>query len=455
VATLFDLMADSSSSKTASAGVEDADRYRMTVVAVPFGNVWVPISLEEEPVDSLSKRLLALVVFSVSALLSVESQEKPKDPQPGAASIEASKVDPSTFPVYTKWLDQYGVPPLEYILKKAKEHQVVVLGEYHLKKDFLDLLNKAIPDLYKTAGVRVLALEVCNQEDDANLEKLVNADQYDRTLALEIARHENWEIWGYKGYWDLLEAVWRLNHSLPKQAARMRVIGIDKRMDYQLDALWRQKQITDPALIEKAKSQPDIYKRDDWMAKNIDDGILGPGLKGIVLIGLNHSFTKYAQPVLKDGKLDREWPRTSSILHQKYGDKIFQIAAHGVMMSPGVVDKEYKGSGPVLPSVVEKIMSARGDKPVGFDVAGSPFANLRDSESYYFRWQPKVTFADVCEGYVFLKAEKDLASTPWIEGFISDEMFQRSQTYYELTYQRKFANAKEVDDFFKAALGTP
>jgi uncharacterized iron-regulated protein len=403
----------------------------------------------------VARMILGLIAILLLTLSFAGSQEKPKNTDQAPALVEASTVDPSTFPVYTKWLDKHGATPLDYIVEKAQQHQVVVLGEYHERKDFLDLLNQAIPDLYKKAGVRVLALEVCNAEDDSNLETLVNGDQYDRALALEIARHEDWEIWGYKEYWDLLEAVWRLNKSLPKGAEHMRIIGIDKRMDYQLDELWRQNQLTDPALIEKAKNQPDMYKRDDWMAQNIEDGILSPGLKGVALVGLNHSFTKYGQPKLKDGKLEKEWPRMSAILYGKYGDKIFQIAAHGEEMSPSVVDKDYKGAGPILPSLVEKIMNARGNTSVGFDVAGSPFANLRDSESYYFRWQPKVTFADISEGFIFLKPMSSLAGCAWVDGFISDEMFKKSKAYYETTYQRKFNNAKEVDDFLKAGSARP
>ncbi len=405
--------------------------------------------------QAVSGRLFALAV----AVLLAGSLAFPQESKPivaaNAGLVEASSVTPEAFPIYVNWLNKNGKAPIAYMVEKAKQHQVVFLGEYHMKSDFLQLLNRAIPELYRAAGVRVIALEVCNAEDDQKLTKLVNGSSYDRALALEIARSENWEIWGYKDYWDILEAAWRLNHSLPKKAERMRVIGVDKRMDFQLDSLWRSKLLTDEALIEKAKNQPDIYKRDDWMVQAIEDGIIRPGLKGVVLIGMNHSFTKYAQPSVKEGKLTKTWARTANVLHQKYGDKIFQIAAHGEQMRPEVADPSYKGTGPVLPDLIEKIMAARGNQPVGFDVEGSPFARLRDSDSYYFRWQPEVSLADVNQGLIFLKPMKDLASTPWVDGFISEEMFKKSKVYYETTYQRKFNNAKEVDDFFKAALATP
>ncbi len=370
-------------------------------------------------------------------------------------AVDASRVEPADFPKLTGWLDKHGKAPLEFIVQACREHQVVVIGEHHYIKDYLELVRDVLPEAYHRAGVRVLALEVSNAEDNANLARLVSGATYDLPLAYAIARNQNWGLWGYKEYWDLLEAVWRLNRSLPQGAEPMKVVGIDKQMDYQLDALWRGNQLKDPALIEKAKNQPDIYKRDDWMQESVEKEILAPGLRGLVLIGFNHSFTHYAQPKLgKDGRLEREWPRMTNVLHQKYGEKIYQVGLHGPYMSPAQIDKTYKGPEPVIVDLLEKVMAARGDKPVGFDVAGSPFAGIRDDAAYYFHWQPKMTFGDLCQAFVFVKPIKKLSPCSWMENFISDEMFEKSKAYYESSYGRKFANSKEVNEFFKAGLGS-
>ena len=41
---------------------------------------------------------------------------------------------------------------------------------------------------------------------------------------------------------------------------------------------------------------------------------------------------------------------------------------------------------------LEKAFAANGDAPVGFDVEDSPFALLRDRDSYYFAYQNYLTF---------------------------------------------------------------
>ena len=61
-----------------------------------------------------------------------------------------------------------------------------------------------------------------------------------------------------------------------------------------------------------------------------------------------------------------------------------------------------------------------------------------------------MTFADIYEGFVFLKPVKELSPCSWMKGFISDEMFEKSKAYYEFAYGRKFKDAKEVDEFLSS-----
>jgi hypothetical protein len=405
----------------------------------------------------MTRRPIRAAAVLAAACLAALSCARPKAPDwyGSGTAVEAAQVDPSTFPFFSKWLSRSGSDPLDYIVEKCRRHDLVIIGEHHYIKDYCELFARAVPEVYRKAGVRVVALEVCNAEDNDKIARLIEGPVYDISLAYEIARSEDWELWGYKEYWDILQAAWALNRSLKAGEEHLRVVGVDKKMDFQLDAMWRAGKLTDPAQIEKAKAQPDIYKRDDWLQANLEREVLDKGAKGILLIGLNHSFTRYAQPRLgKDLKLEREWPRTGRVLREKYGERVFQVALHGPQMSPQVIDKTYQGAEPVLSDLVERIMAVHGGAPVGFDSTGSPFANIRDSLSYYYHWQPKVTFADLSEGFVFLKPVKALTPCSWMKGFISDEMFEKSKAYYEYAYGRKFQNAKEVDEFLSTGLKT-
>lgn len=96
---------------------------------------------------------------------------------------------------------------------------------------------------------------------------------------------------------------------------------------------------------------------------------------------------------------------------------------------------------------IEDIMAKRGNKPVGFDVFLSPFANIRDQNLELFHWQPSVKFSDICRGYIFIQPCKKLSRCTWIENFITEDMFEKWKLYFESAYKKKFQNYIEVNEY--------
>ncbi|MCX5782899.1 MAG: hypothetical protein NTW04_00395, partial [Elusimicrobia bacterium] len=351
------------------------------------------------------------------------------------------------------WLNKNGLPPLEYAVGKCKQHQLVIFGERHHTKEYLDFFNQLIPLAYHNAGVRYVVLEVSKYADNEKISKLIEGDSFDRNLALEIARNGPWPDWNNKEYWNVFETVWKLNKSLPEGQERMKVIGMDIDVDLALDSLLREGKLTDKKLIEKTKAAiPLIMARDELMTAAIEESVLKNDSKGIVLVGYNHSYTHYAQPSLsKDRKYNgRDWPRMANILYRKYGERIFQIALHIKHLSPKEVFPAYEGAEPAIIDFIESIMALGGNKPVGFDVFTSPFANLKDKGSYYFYFQPWVKFSDISRGYIFLKPLKELTPCAAMDNFVTDKMFKKYRAFYEKAYNRKFANVAEVNAAMKA-----
>ena len=238
----------------------------------------------------------------------------------------------------------------------------------------------------------------------------------------------------------------------------MKVIGMDCDTDLELDWLWQNEKLQDKEFIDKAKRQNFfIVKRDEWMAETIDKEVIKKGAKGIVLVGYHHSFSHYAQPKINDqGQLVWEWPRMTNILYQKCKEKIFQICLH-ISENPVAefikanTGKEYQGGKPIIMALIEEIMAKGGNKPEEFDVFSSSFANLRDSKSFYFHFQPSVKLSDICRGYIFLKPFKKLSGCTWTENFMTQEMLEKKRFYYETVNNRKFSSAKELNEFFKGS----
>jgi len=367
--------------------------------------------------------------------------------------VETSSFTEDDYTKFIEWLDLHGRDPVEYAVETAAKHQVTIFGEIHQQRDYLAFLNQIIPELYHRAGVTCVAMEVCLAVDNERINRLVTAPKFDRELALEIARHQSWGIWGFKGYWDVFETVWRLNKSLPEGKKKMRLIGIDAKFDGPSMALvtggegakikapiWEKLRIfriLDEILL--------LVKRDELMALNIEKEIIERGERGIVWVGLNHSYTHYQQPIILRGKLVRKFSRMGVMLYHKYGDKIFQVALHE---GHGVFDS-------VMKKLIKPVMKERGSAPVGFDVAESPFSNLRDSGSKDYRCFAGLRFADKAAGYIYLKPAKKLKKCEWLPGYVSKKMFVANMPYYKAWAQladKQVSNEREVNEVLKTLL---
>ncbi len=354
--------------------------------------------------------------------------------------VEVSSLEQSDHDTFAKWLDKNGKDPVDYVVEVAKKHQITIFGEVHHIQDNLLFLNRIIPELYHRAGVTCIAMETCVVEDQAKLDKLVTSDRFDSELALQIARDEGWKAWGDKEYWDVFKTVWQLNKSLPEGKEKMRVIGIDFKWDGPSFGMTGTSQECAGGppweklrLLRLLDDFPLLIKRDEVMARNVEKEIIQKGKRGIVWVGLNHDYINYRQARIIDEKVFSEWSRMGFMLHQKYGDQVFHIRLHTSYNSP------------MIAKLIERATAERENTPVGFDVAGSPFALLRNSNSGYFRFRPGVCFSDVASGYVYLKPENKLKRCEWLSGYISRDMFIRNKPFYEAECGHKLGNADEAN----------
>ena len=326
-------------------------------------------------------------------------------------------------------------------METVARHTITIFEERHHVQDDLVFLNRVIPDLYHRAGVTCIAVEYISAENNTQLVNLVTADEYDRELALSIARSHSWPDWGGKEYWDVLETVWKLNKSLPEDLPKMRLVGIDKKFDLPSFALiglgddglsgpvWEKLRA-----VRIFKIFPLLQRRDEIMARNVEKQIFEKGERGIVWVGGGHAYTRFRQSAVRNGKVVREWARMAFMLHQKYGDRVFTIRLH---------DSFWDSKG--ITEYIEQIAAQRENTPFGFNVDGSPFENLRDEKSNYYSMFPGLCFSDIVTGYIFLKPINSQNRTPWLDGYISEKMFLSYKPYYEAECGRKLKDADETN----------
>jgi len=357
------------------------------------------------------------------------------EPAPG---LEASAVNPADRAAFAQWVESKGQDPADYVIGVASQHQLTVIGERHWVREELLFLNKIIPDLYHRAGVTCIAMEACVREDDAKLEKLVTSERFDNQLAMDIARDEPWEAWGFKEYWDVFKTVWELNQSLPEGARKMRIIGLDLKWDGPSLSLAG---ITDTAVPGPAWERLRVVRvlddillvsvRDELMVRALEK-VLQRGEKALAWVGAAHSY-----PGFYMSAAGKQKGRMGFILHRKYGDRVFQIRLHDAPWDT-----------PAISTLLEQAIERRGNAPVGFGVVGSPFARLQDRESSYFQKLPELRFSGLAQGYLYLKPVEELTRCRWQDGYISEAMFVRNRPYYEAECKQSLKNSEAANRAF-------
>ena len=86
-------------------------------------------------------------------------------------------------------LKQYLVanqlPPVDYVINKFVDHDVVFLGEHHRIKDHSVLVQELVPHLYEN-GIYTLATEFACAAQQNMIDSLLNGEAYDESLARHI-----------------------------------------------------------------------------------------------------------------------------------------------------------------------------------------------------------------------------------------------------------------------------
>jgi hypothetical protein len=369
---------------------------------------------------------LSLVLLLWCSLGGAQANEAVDAPEWVRASrpIKASEIPAKDYPYLARWLDKHGKPPQQYFVDLFASHQIVIFGEGHNVKEDKDFIIELIPRLYHEAGVRCIGWEFSSHVDDDRLEKLVASPRYDQAGALDFARDQFGHEWNSKEHWDIVKAVWQLNRSLRPSQEKMRLCGLRMSADMvELDTLLTTKPKDSP---EYRRAIDVLLRYDTTMADQVEKEIIDRDRKGLVFVGRCHDFTHYEfPPTMNEGR-----PIMGNLLHERYGDRVFQVFPYDGFLS----------------DLMEPVMKLRGQKPAGFDLYASPFANVLSPPG----WDaPEVPMSRIARGFVYIVPATSLHKNTPIKGFVTEEMFKRYGRYYEIAFGRRFSNAKEVDEYLQ------
>jgi len=337
--------------------------------------------------------------------------------------VQFEAIPEADYAYLRAWLGRNAKPADDYFIGLCKRHDVIIFGEGHNVREHKEFIINLVPRLYKEAGVRCIGWEFSNPTANAELEKLTTAPEYDAEALLNFARSQGAHEWNSKEHWDLIEAVRRLNASLPPDSEKMRFVGLDKVMDW-VDTYIKIKTVAKDSPEAKALSELE-QKRDVEMAENAEREILAKGVKGLLFVGRGHDETHVGRPPDKPYRR----PIMGKLLYDKYGERVFQVSPDW-------------GKFPAVTKAIDPAQRL----PVGFDLAASPFASILIREM----GPEPLKMEKMARGYVYFGPADRLHPNTAIVGFVTDEMFAKYRNYYETDIGRPFSSAREVDEFLQA-----
>ena len=102
--------------------------------------------------------------------------------------------------VLSNYLLNEGKPPLDYILEKFEDHDIVLLGEMHYIRQQVELYHRLIP-LLPDHGITIVATEFGRRADQALIDELLSK-VVRRPLAKRIAlrQRRDTRVSGYSGW---------------------------------------------------------------------------------------------------------------------------------------------------------------------------------------------------------------------------------------------------------------
>lgn len=327
--------------------------------------------------------------------------------------------DLSNYNKCLSYVKKSATDPSDYIVDKLDGHSIVILGEMHEMQDNLDFISKNISRYYHEGGVRIFASEFIRSHNNDIINEIITAKEFDSNRVIALYRDFAW-LWGFKGYMDIIESIWKLNHSLEADAEKMKIVGLDFEWPDWSGA--------------KTESNKD---RDKYMADMFIDAY-GDGNygKAIIHTGFNHSFFNFRA----------YGNRMGYYLNQSYGDKLFQICLHHYYDTG---DTQVNEEDFYISKFIDDIYHGNGNKPIGFDIIGSPFENLKDSVSDFFKHDDHTVLGTVTEGYIVLKALPDMEHTPFVDNFIDKSNFEKAKEIIKTRDWFDFKDDISIDELNK------
>lgn len=276
---------------------------------------------------------------------------------------------------YAEHIAKTAVNPTDYVLGKLRDYRIVAIGEDHWIADhtpfFCEILRKAA-DSEKTRP-DVVALEFGNELDQKTADCVANSDTFMPDSVIKILQHAP-DIYGnpYKEYFDVFKCIWEINRTLP-EGEKMSI------------------RLLDPAEVQDSFDQTSIQRGRDRDMAMFDKLRLDftRGKKIVFYAGQGHTQHQIRGYKPRGCTNYYNYPSAGYLIKSVYPNDVFAIdlwspmnLGLGYQTNPETGKWYEKSDG-----IFDKAFELNRNKPCGFDIAGSPWAEITLSEYFSAPWR--------------------------------------------------------------------
>lgn len=313
------------------------------------------------------------------------------------------------------YLREHGKNPVDYVLSKFEQYDIVLLGEMHMVQQQLELYHKLIPRLPEL-GVGFLAYEFARREDQPLIDELLDKAEFDIPPAKKIMIRQE-ALWGFQEYLDVFRILWSVNRQLPA-SRKIRLLGLNDPYNWKLyNHICRTEQ-RKPNAEERDIIWKDCDER--YWADTVGEHYSPGKTKVLGIMGSHHAFTKYREPDWQpegDHKVFTGFKvvRFGNHLYERYPDNVFNICFHDPWENKGVPHKLIHPAG----GLVEELIAPYYQE-IAFDLKDSPWGELPD-DSFYALGYADFKIGKMFDGMVYTGRLQDLRPVTAIPDFIDED----------------------------------
>ena len=322
---------------------------------------------------------------------------------------------------YLSFIQSQTTSHFDYLTQKIKQYNVVSLGEDHWVKDHMQFLVDYLDHVANdtTFHIDALAWESGNSIDQKKADTLMMSKTFREDLALQILRDApDTYGWPYKEAVEDIKALWRYNRA---QGKFTRLLLLDP-----------------PYILQLLDGDKYEYtlSRDQSTANKIA-GYVGFNRKVLYYAGSGHTMRQFHSSYNSKSGMYNVQATAGKILSVLYPNRVFAIKLWGGLMGndgyiPTADNFRWERCGDGL---ADEAFRSNGNRPVGFDVAGSPFAYILISDFFHFQYSDRMlsksngspfradeTLGDRVDGIIFFRPVNEF-SIPHIEPKMFDDAF--------------------------------